>query len=78
MAIVTLRLSDSIIQKLDTNAHILHMSRSDYIKKAIFAMNHDTQEYERKQRLQAASKLVRQESMKINAEFAAIEHDPEA
>lgn len=78
MGIITLRLPDNIVQKLDTNAHILHMSRSEYIKKAISTLNHNIQEHERKRRLQAASKLVRQESMEINAEFAAIEHDPEA
>ena len=78
MSVITLRLPDNIVQRLDTNAHILHMSRNEYIKKAISAMNHDIQEHERKRRLQAASKLVRQESMRINAEFAAIEHAPEA
>lgn len=78
MGIITVRLSDDLVHNLDINAHTLHMSRSEYIKKAIATMNRDIQINERKRRLQTASKLVRQESMKINAEFAAIEHDPEA
>lgn len=78
MTTVTLRLPDNIVHKLDINAHMLHMSRSEYIKKAIVEMNHDVEEHERKERLVAASLRVRQESMKINAEFAAIENDPEA
>lgn len=41
-------------------------------------MNHDVQAEEHKKKLMAASFLVRGESMKINAEFAAIENDPEA
>jgi Arc/MetJ-type ribon-helix-helix transcriptional regulator len=54
------------------------MSRSEYIKKAIAEMNDEVQTQGRRQKLMAASRLARQESMKINAEFAAIEHDPEA
>lgn len=78
MTMVTLRLPDDIIHKIDLNAHLLHMSRSEYIKKAIFEMNYEIQNRERSQRLMAASQRVRQQSMKINAEFAAIEHDPES
>lgn len=78
MATVTFRLPDNVIHKMDINAQILHMSRSEYIKKAILEMNDDVQENERKKRLMVASQLVRQESRKINAEFAEIENDPEA
>ena len=78
MAIVTLRLPENVIHKIDINAHILQMSRSEYIKKAILEMNSEIQECMRKERLKAASQRVREESMKINAEFAAIENDPEA
>jgi metal-responsive CopG/Arc/MetJ family transcriptional regulator len=78
MSTVTLRLPDNIVNKIDINAHTLHMSRSEYIKKAILAMNFEIQERTRVEKLMAASKRVRQESMKINAEFATIEHDPKA
>jgi predicted transcriptional regulator len=75
MTSVTLRLPDNVVYKVDINAHILHMSRNEYIKKAILAMNYDIQERTRKQKLRDASQRVRQESIKINAEFAAIEHN---
>lgn len=41
-------------------------------------MNQEVEARERKQRLMTASQLVRQESMKVNAEFEAIESEPEA
>lgn len=41
-------------------------------------MNHEVEEQERKQKLMTASRLVREQSLKINAEFTAIENDPEA
>jgi predicted transcriptional regulator len=78
MTTVTLRLSDNIVHRIDANAHLLHISRSEYIKRAILEMNSEVQEHGRNQRLMAASQLVRKESMKINTEFAAIENDPEA
>ena len=78
MTIVTLRLPDNLVHKVDINAHTLHMNRSEYIKKAILEMNFEIQKNMRKERLIAASHRVREESMKINAEFAAIENDPES
>lgn len=78
MTTVTLRLPDHMVHKMDANAHLLHMSRSEYIKKAIIEMNHDIQAQTRKQKLREASQRVRQASMEINAEFAAIENDPES
>jgi len=78
MSIVTLRLPNDVIHKIDINAHTLHMSRSEYIKKAILEINFETQERMREKRLIAASQRVRQESIKINAEFAEIENDPDA
>jgi hypothetical protein len=41
-------------------------------------MNRDPQTQLRAERLAAASHRVRKESMTINAEFAAIETDPDA
>ena len=78
MTTVTLRLPEKIVHKIDTNAQALDMSRSEYIKKAILEMNKEIRDYKRRQKLMSASKRVRQESMDINAEFSAIENDPEA
>ena len=40
-------------------------------------MSHNIEENNRKQKLKAASLLIREESMKVNAEFSEIEGDPE-
>jgi len=41
-------------------------------------MNRETRAQLRAARLAEASRKVRDESMRVNAEFAAIEHDPDA
>jgi hypothetical protein len=41
-------------------------------------MNRDARAHLRAQRMAAASRKVRAESMKVNAEFEAIERDPDA
>ncbi len=78
MTNITVRLPDNILQRMDTNAHRLHMTRSEYIKNAIVELSRNIEDEARRQKLQAASLRVREESMKINAEFSEIEHDPEA
>jgi predicted transcriptional regulator len=78
MTIITLRLSDEIVNTVDINAQALHISRSEYIKKAIQEMNKEIQEFNRQHRLMTASLRVREESMRVNEEFSAIENDPKA
>ncbi|HJU05578.1 MAG TPA: hypothetical protein VJ692_10545 [Nitrospiraceae bacterium] len=41
-------------------------------------MNRETRALIRAKRLAEASKKVRKESMRVNAEFTEIEHDPDA
>ena len=41
-------------------------------------MNQETEAQVRAKRLAEVSKRVREESMRVNAEFAAIERDPDA
>jgi metal-responsive CopG/Arc/MetJ family transcriptional regulator len=76
MTVITIRLPDDILQNVDTNANALHLSRSEYIKKAILEMNKEILRFNRAQRLMAESLRVREQSMRINAEFDAIEDDP--
>ena len=75
-ALVSVRLSEPLIEAMNQNAHALHLSQTDYIRKAIELMNHETEKKKRAERLMNASLRVREESMKINAEFDEIEHDP--
>lgn len=77
-SLVSVRLSDELLQTMRTQAQLLHLSQTDYIRQAIEHMNHETQLQLRKQRLERASLRVRGESMKINAELSDIDHDPEA
>ncbi len=76
MTTVTLRMPDNMLHIIDVNAYNLHLSRSEYIKKAVLELNLELERAARKDRLMAASQKVRQESMLVNAEFESIEYDP--
>lgn len=56
---------------------LLHLSQTEYIRKAIRSMNDKIERHRREQRLKQASLRVRKESIKINAEFSKIDRDPE-
>ncbi|AIL13829.1 hypothetical protein IM40_10665 (plasmid) [Candidatus Paracaedimonas acanthamoebae] len=75
MSTVTLRLPDKLLEEANMRAQILHLTRNEYIKKALEHMNDKIRNLEKRKRLMDASKRVRQESMKINAEFEKIEND---
>lgn len=77
-SLVSIRVNDELLKTMKMNAHRLHLSQTDYIRKAIEHMNDEIEKRERKKRLISASLNVRKESMKVNAEFSDIEHDPEA
>lgn len=76
-SLISIRLNDELREAVKTNAHQLHLSQTDYIRKAIERMNLETERRLRTKRLKQASLRVRSESMKINAEFSEIEDDPE-
>ena len=75
-SLISIRLDDELLTNMKVNANFLHLSQTDYVRKAIEHMNHETELQERKKRLRNASLRVREESMKVNAEFSEIEHDP--
>jgi Arc/MetJ-type ribon-helix-helix transcriptional regulator len=54
------------------------LSRSEYIRQAVEEMNRKTRARLRARRLAEASRKVRKESMRANAEFSSIERDPDA
>ena len=78
MEAISLRLPEDLSNACRRYAQALRVSRAAYIRRAIERMNRDTQAQLRAERLAAASRRVRRESMKVNAEFAAIETDPDA
>lgn len=73
---VTVNIPDIIIAQADRNARILHIKRSEYIRKALENMNNQIIKNEKYKRLLHLSHLVRDESMIINKEFEEIDHDP--
>lgn len=77
MEAISLKLPEDLLEASRRCAQVLHVSRAAYIRRAIERMNQDTRAQLRAERLAAASKKVRKESMKVNAEFAAIETDPD-
>jgi predicted transcriptional regulator len=78
MAAISLKLPDDLLHASRKCAEALRLPRAEYIRRAIERMNRETQARLRARRLADSSRKVRGESLKVNAEFAAIERDPDA
>ncbi len=78
MRTISFSLTDAVLERSGRCAEALAISRAEYIRRAIQAMNRETEAQLRADRLANASRKVRDESMRVNAEFEAIEHDPDA
>ena len=77
MGVISLKLPDDLLEASSRCAEAVRLSRAAYIRRAIERMNRQTQAQLRAKRLAEASRKVRKESLKVNAEFANIEHAPE-
>lgn len=77
MEAISLKLPAELLLSSRRHAQALRMSRAAYIRGAIERMNDETAARLRAERLTAASRKVRKESMKVNAEFAAVDPDPD-
>jgi hypothetical protein len=78
MESVSLKLPEKLLETSERCARALGISRAEYIHRAIERMNRETSEAPiRAEQMPRASRKVRKESMQVNAEFAAIERDPE-
>ncbi|MCL4370577.1 MAG: ribbon-helix-helix protein, CopG family [Chloroflexi bacterium] len=78
MGAISLKLPDELVEASGEYARALQLSRAEYIRRAIERMNRETRAQLRAARLAEVSRRVREESMRVNAEFAAIERDPDA
>jgi predicted transcriptional regulator len=78
MGAISIKLSDDLLETSGRCAEALNLSRAEYIRRAIERMNRTTRARIRAKRLAEVSRKVRKESLRVNAEFAAIEHDPDA
>ena len=78
MDAISLKLPEELLKASGRCARALGMSRAEYIRHAIERMNRDAEASARAARLVKASSRVRQESMRVNAQFAVVERDPDA
>ncbi len=78
MESISLKLPEDLLETSGQYAKALRLSRAEYIRRAIEQMNRETRAMLRAEKLAEASRKVRSESMKVNAEFAAIEEEPSA
>ena len=78
MPAISLKLPDDLLDASGRCASALKLSRSAYIRRAVERMNRETHAALRARRLAEASRKVRRNSMKVNAEFAAFERAPDA
>ena len=75
MITVSLRLPDELLDEVDRYASDMHLRRTAYIRLALEIMNEQAKKKARREKLMAASRLVRSESMKVNKEFSEFEDD---
>lgn len=78
MTTVSIRLPEGLLEEADKHAQALHIARAEYIRKAIESLNAQVVVRHRRERMMAASRRVREESMRVNAVFDAIEEAPDA
>jgi len=78
MGAISLKLPDELLETSGRCARALRLSRAEYIRRAVDRMNRETRRRLRAERLAELSRRVRKESMRVNAEFAAIERAPDA
>ena len=78
MESISLKIPEELLEASDRCARALGIPRAEYIRRAIERMNREAEARRRAARIAAASRKVRKESMRVNAEFARVERDPDA
>ena len=76
MSTISIRLKDEMLEELNQHSKKLHIPRAEYVRRAVIAMNKQVDKELRRKRIMEASERVRKESMRINAEFDAVEDVP--
>jgi len=75
MPTISLRIPDALLTEVTRHSKAMHIPRTEYIRKSLIRMNHQTELEMRRKRMIEASRRVREESMQVNAEFDAVEYD---
>ena len=78
MRMISLKLPETLLEQSKRLAETLHLSRAEYIRRAIEQKNLETEAALRAKRIAAASPRVRHESLRVNAEFEKLESEPDA
>ncbi len=78
MGAISLKLPEDLLRASGECAAALGLPRAEYIRQAVERMNRQTRAQLQAERLAEVSRRVREESMRIDADFAAIERDPDA
>jgi metal-responsive CopG/Arc/MetJ family transcriptional regulator len=76
MNTITVRLPDQLFQELDSYSKKLKISRALYVRKALEHLNREMETQRRRERLKKVSLKIRNESLRVNAEFSEIEAAP--
>lgn len=76
MTTISIRIPDDILNDVDRFSKDLKVPRTEYLRQAILLMNRKVKEDRRRIRIMKLSQRVRAESMRVNAEFSEVEHDP--
>jgi len=76
MTTISIRIPDDILTEVDRFSRDLKVPRTEYLRQAILLMNRKVKEDRRRVRIMKLSQRVRAESMRVNAEFSEVEHDP--
>jgi metal-responsive CopG/Arc/MetJ family transcriptional regulator len=77
MQLIALKLPEDLLEESGRIAGRLHLSRAEYIRMAVRRMNRKMEAKLRADRIAEVSSRIRDESMRVNREFAAIERDPD-
>lgn len=77
MATISIRIQDEVLEELNERSRNLHIPRAEYVRRAVIAMNKQVDRELRKKRITEASRRVREESMRVNVEFDAVEDAPD-
>ena len=75
MRAISLKLSEDLLDATGHHADALGLSRAEYIRRAIEDRNQRHREEEVARRLKEASYRVREEGMRVLAEFEAIDDE---
>lgn len=75
MTCISLNLPSELLLASARYSAALRLTRAEYVRRAIERMNRQVDAELRAQRMREASLKCRDQDLKVNAEFAAIEHD---